>query len=626
MRLWEIDCVLARMDSKARHAIEADVDRFVHLGIKCDVALLLRMNGIESLADLISAAQADQLVAVDGLAPEDVLALERLLIARGFLAAAPVHHFLVNLKLSARALNLLYRNQVLTLEQLLAKSRDDLWHFHGLGPKTLAEIEACKENPEFVSEAGWSAAAELFTTSPAQPPVAPLPCLFTTTSDLAAQLRAELETGRLHPQAYVKGWSIADWLQAAERLDRKLDCASEAEWSFDALNCALAYRSVAEELSMLFAVVSARNLRLFARRFGPQPHTLVELACEIGRSRGRVQEITSSIARRVIGRLPAIGTLRIQSALNIAADLGDDITFDGWSQQIARSGLLGEWDERLAGYALPEGVTVLELLIAISNPARRKNCGCVYMAPPNLRLVLGYRRVSARVVRTVRELPPTTLLALRRQARSGGAVSAASAAESMGLGIDEARSALQLLNFCLVADDWYMLNLSNIGEPCPLSWTISRQVMRMLRFCGPLPIQEIARGLQQHIARRHYVAAPPHVLAHVLRALGFQVTDGLVSWPSENLAKLSRGEKVILQTIERLGSVVSAHELSQAFVNAGLSRNSLTMTFNQSLLFVKVGSGLYALRGKPITPGDIERAIARKAVRTAASSRIFTSP
>jgi hypothetical protein len=71
---------------------------------------------------------------------------------------------------------------------------------------------------------------------------------------------------------------------------------------------------------------------------------------------------------------------------------------------------------------------------------------------------------------------------------------------------------------------------------------------------------------------------------------------------------LSKGEIIIIGCMKQHGNVVYHIELAQSFLDSELSFPSLHATLKHSPLFAKVDQGLYKLRGKAVTPQEIERA------------------
>jgi hypothetical protein len=107
-----------------------------------------------------------------------------------------------------------------------------------------------------------------------------------------------------------------------------------------------------------------------------------------------------------------------------------------------------------------------------------------------------------------------------------------------------------------------------------------------------------------------------------LVAYGFQLQDERLSWSGANRSTLSASEALVLREIERLGSVVTHYDLSQAFMGAGLSLPALSNTLAHSPLFAKVKSGLYKIRGTIISLEDISKAEERQST-TAANPEVI---
>jgi hypothetical protein len=259
----------------------------------------------------------------------------------------------------------------------------------------------------------------------------------------------------------------------------------------------------------------------------------------------------------------------------------------------------------------------VDLMFAVCNPEKSADIPKHFQMPENLRLVVNYKNLSASAVKAIAQLPKEAVRAVRKQAKNGGAVHVPSVTKDLGLTVDETRSVLSELGYKQISSDWYMLRPRKSGKGADRLWAVFHTVLKMLQFCGPLEVKEVCSGLRKHVSRQGYVVPPIPIMLQVLTAYGFKLQDGRISWPCENLSTTSTSETIILRELDRLGPVVSHFELLQAFAQAGLSVPALYVTLRYSPLFAKADMGLYKLRGKVITQGDIQNTKERQTVTVA---------
>ena len=419
----------------------------------------------------------------------------------------------------------------------------------------------------------------------------------------------EVEQDRLNGVAVFDGYPLAYWLH-------KDITSNSKQWlkrMCQRLEHALLLQSVSDELVSLLMDIPARDLDIFMRRTLALRPTLEELGREWGLTRERIRQIERRTERRLADRISVSPCLRIQSAIAIAKEMGAEITYSAWVERITRSGLLGQWSPQ-ANKGILSTITPADLLIAVCNLSEAGTASAHCLLPENLRCLIGHEDVTANVIKTAKQLPKATIRDIRKQAKNGGAVHIPSTSKELGLPVEETRALLLQLGYERVTDDWFMLKPHKTQEEFDRTWAVVHTVLKMLRFCGPLEIDQAARGLRRRASRQGYSVPPPAVLTQVLTRYRFVVKDGYVTWHDDNLSTASTGETIALGLVEALGPVVSHFELVQAFIEAGLSVPALSAVLRYSPLLVKVDSGLYKLRGKAVSHGDIEKARLRQPI------------
>ncbi len=428
----------------------------------------------------------------------------------------------------------------------------------------------------------------------------------------------EIKKRRLHEEATIEGQQLKDWLKltssSQNRLQRDQFCRLLAR--------SIHHRTIAEELQELLLGIPARNLVIFHERFGPGNRTLEEIGKEQKLTRERVRQVSNRTKDKILARLPLGYYCRLQSAMLFASEMGTEITFRAWTKAIISSGLVGEWNVDF--FTLIPRVTPLGVMLAIIIATIERNDVLNLRLPENLRIVLGVnqREVSAGTIKQMAIVPKQITRAIRKEAKNGGAVHVPSTAKKLGLSTDGAQNILLGWGYLKLSNDWYTIKPRKSNKRYNKSFAAFHTVLRTLKYCGPLEIKEIRRGLQNHASRRQHVVPPPQILARSLQAIGFDIQDGIVSWRHENKSEISASEECVLRELERIGPVVSFFDLSQTFAEAGLSSPALSVVLRYSPLISRVDTGLYKLRGRQITLADIHKAQERQ-TSTAANPELL---
>ena len=101
---------------------------------------------------------------------------------------------------------------------------------------------------------------------------------------------------------------------------------------------------------------------------------------------------------------------------------------------------------------------------------------------------------------------------------------------------------------------------------------------------------------------------PPEVMSYLLEEYGYACSDNLFCWNKPVNETLSESETIIMECLKRNGPVVHHAELASEFIRSPLSFAALHPTLQRSPIFEKIDSGLYKLRGAPVTSEHIQRA------------------
>lgn len=434
-------------------------------------------------------------------------------------------------------------------------------------------------------------------------------------------LQAEISQELLRPEVIVGGFTLADLITSKTIEQGEL----HLRYFSDLLASVLIDKTICDELVRLSEGVSKEHLEIFYQRMGPKKITLEELGDKKGVTRERVRQITNKVKRSLRQRILKGSYLRLQTALYIATEMEASISYSVWLKKLTTTGLLGKWPKdnqqhKFSGLT-PGGllIAVCKLINEIVIEEGNTSLSTRFKVSEYLTTTIDaqYPQLSAEVIKKLASLPKETKRAIRKQARNGGAVNIHDVAQKLGLTIEDARLVLVSWKYKSLSDDWYIVRPPKNLEGMDRHWAVAHTVLKMMKFCGPLEINEICNGLRRHMSRGGHSIPPPAIMEQVLVALGFQINGGRASWPFENISIASKSENIILDTLGRFGPVISHFELVQAFTQAGLSLPALSVTLKHSPLFAKVEMGVYKLRGKAHTHGDLEKVQQRQPVTAA---------
>lgn len=511
---------------------------------------------------------------------------------------------IAELGLGVRVHNALHRAGTRTVGALLQR-RDEgeeaLFAVRNMGEKGVAEVKAALDRFEVI--ATQSLPAE---PTPVEPRVQTVYLISPEVIAWQAYLvLRQIEAGTLHHEALYQGYTLAHWLSRSrqEKPDRMF--LVFANILGGALTCC-------DELEQLFQAPtrrgrdSARDLLILTERFDPAGgQTLQQIAARLDISRERVRQLQNQIQQTMMLRTSAdSATLRIQSALLRARDMGSTLTWARWREDILTSGLCGRWQTTTLSRYDPSA-----LLLALCNMV---GAARPWLALPETLCLALQLQAAGRPKTLVHELlfersiPLETRRLIRRQRQHSGAADAAWLAGELAIPRDEVEAVLQALGYEPLADTWYY---RPAAEAAPSkSEVFHNNLRKMFKFCGPLDEADLYGGLRHALSRGEFPVPPPHILRKLLRLCGYAEQDGRFLFDGPNPAQLNESERIIYDCIRDRGPVVNYAELVAAFENSALSHASLPVRLQNSPLFDKVKTGRYHLRGSLRTLTDLQRA------------------
>ena len=511
------------------------------------------------------------------------------------------------LNFTPRSFNALTRAGIQTVgEALQLVESDRLKTIRGLGRKSIVEIKEKLIQPKFLNDSKGG------TNTNAIPRI-----VIRWQSEL---VNKQLLRGLLHEEAIIAEKSIKDWLAGAETMDTNRAYEVLATILSSALN-------ICEEVELFLNQIPGQyHMTVLLAEHGLEPKNLRQTGEGIGLSRERVRQIRREIkdkATSIINLKTKPDLLRMQSALLIARDLGLDITYEQWAQRIRSSGLVGNWTSRNF-----VGMDAVEVMIAICNLLT--DCKIHWLQIPNnlqyaVQLTIeGKPNVPAKIPHARDTLPDEVKRLINRHTRFSGGVHAKWLSQESSRKSEDMKDILQGLGYRRLFQDWFVphqISYSDVFHRC---------LRQMFQYCGGLGIDDICAGIRHGVSRSGFSepeylvtkgtvqsrsvfpVPPPDVMAEILKIGDYQLDDELYYWVGAYDEKLSKGEVVIMNCLEKIGPVLHHSELVHAFIESELSFPTLHATLNSSPLFDKVETGLYKLRGKVVTYQDIERAQAAR--------------
>lgn len=427
----------------------------------------------------------------------------------------------------------------------------------------------------------------------------------------------QLSRGLLHEDAEIAGKSIREWITAIEM--------TESNSAYEVMSTILSDSiNMCEEIEHFLSYLPGQNcMTILLFRHCPKPKTLEQTGVDLGITRERVRQLENDVKNKVrsINSLKSRPSLlRMQSALLIARDLGLDITYENWTQQIRSSGLVGDWT--IQDYA---GTDPVEAVIAVGNLLH--TCKSWLQMPKNLQYAIelaasGTPNVRAKIPHARDTVPKKVRRLINRHAKFSGSVYDRWLSQEIGMGLEEVRDILHGLGYQVVAEGWFVPNSSRVSY----HEVFHRCMRKMLQFCARLNIDDVCAGIRHGVSRSGFSeptyltskeitqvrsmfpVPPPDVMVEILQIYRYQRQDEWYYWDGEIDEKLSAGETIIMNCLKVIGPVLHYSELALAFTESDLSIPTLNATLDGSPLFDKVNAGLYKLRGGEATLQNIERA------------------
>jgi DNA-binding CsgD family transcriptional regulator len=375
---------------------------------------------------------------------------------------------------------------------------------------------------------------------------------------------------------------------------------------------------ITEELCHLTNDLSSRDIDILTLYYGFSHKTLDEIGLIHDITRERVRQILSRIKLRLARKVrnvfkeennqtPPMSLARMQTALLIGKQLGDEITYQNWSDHLVKSGLLG--NVRESNF---EKHDAIELFLSVCHVLSKLEFQALNI-PNNLQFAIDLAAdnqpsTPAKHLIILQNLPQKIIREIIRHNRFSGAVQERWLSHEIGFQFEALTDILCALGYTQLTDDWFVSE--NLQKKSVINRfdSFDHSLRKMFKYCGPLSAENICSGLRHAVSRTRYPVPPSDVIKIILHNSGYAFKEGLWNWEGEMDEELSKGEQVIFKCLEKRGSVVHHSELAQEFIDSELSFASLHATLNRTPLIEKMDYALYKLRGQEVTYDDIERA------------------
>jgi len=596
------------------HLSKEDLIEHLHLSKRSNNAL--RRSGIRTIGEVTDLVKSGMIANIRGLGKKCILEIEDRLVntkiggGQNIESNANTILGLGRLQLAKRARNALRNAGIQTIPEVVhLVESGEIRKIRGLGKKSILNIQERLASVEIDYSSKVGVNPDRIQSSMNVDEI-PDSVINWQSSLITKQLSAEL----LHKNAIVADRSVKDWLTETETCTNSEVYQVLATILSSSLN-------ICEELEYLIDSVSAQHsITLLLSRYGFEVKTLTQIGKEMGISRERVRQIDNEFKNKLNNKVSGIvdansirdlkgapSLIRIQSALLIARDIGLDVNYEGWTECIRSSGLVGNWKSQDVA-----SKDVVEVMIAICNMLVEYNIPYLQI-PKCLQYSLqltnaGLPNVPAKILHACKRLPNKDKRLINRHTKHSGGVYAKWLSQELSIRIEETKDILQGLGYKMLCNDWFIPKEMKDSHLITKNDVFHNGIRKMFSYCGPMSIDDMCSGLRHVLSRTKFPVPPPDVMKEIARIHDYKCDEGMYYWDGNYDANLNASETIIINCLDRIGPVVHHSELVHAFIKSNQSISALSATLNNSPLFEKIEIALYKVRGRSISYHDIERA------------------
>ena len=411
---------------------------------------------------------------------------------------------------------------------------------------------------------------------------------------LDAQIRKLIDVGNLSPAIKIGSKTLVeylDWIPENE---------AQSEEKLNILSCIVGEKSLTFQMEILKDSLSDRQRQFFID-YSLVGLTLEEIALkqEVPITRERVRQVISGARTHLRARLDNGMNIYISSALDVAKGLGLSLSKVSWLSNLVEKGILIDEKSSQDNFdffcALIRDKKTSQSISGISDDVHR----ILHILEPR----------PLFVINALASIPKENFRKITRTVVYTGGINRVQAGRLLGCRPEETEDILREINLCEIIPGWFSLKEKRQSGRMPLF----RGGLIMIQSCGPLEFTNFCDGLRRYISRHFDAIAPPEVVMHMLRLLGFNVDNNLVSFTGDQHIELGTSDKAILELLDKKGPVLSFQEIVEHILSKGFSFSTATSRIMPgSPIIEKVEQGIYKLRGYNETWHDLESVRARQ--------------
>jgi hypothetical protein len=368
-------------------------------------------------------------------------------------------------------------------------------------------------------------------------------------------------------------------------------------------------------VELFFRKLDERRIFILLSRFGYKIKTLEETSLALRITRERVRQIQDSTARKFVNHVEDLDFQPILTEIkSILSSQGDDFSLDIFEKKLREKGILGDFSNHISCSYVGE-INVLETLfcwLTIISDSR-------YVSEPlamdmDIEALKNAELISVKDTKILNGIPSAKRKKILRKVLFTGGIKLSDAKKVLAVSEEITRVILERLNMFEIEGEWFSLksiDLNNSRNPFRLAG------LKMLTVVSEMKFDDFYGGLLRHVNRFYETIAPPYVVTHILRLIGFIVSDEKVTIGSSTAWKstadvLARSEKCFLNVVQNRGNVASFLEIAEEFFAQGLSLPAVTIITARSPIAEKLEAGFYKIRGFDVSWDEIDAAHKRQ--------------